>query len=257
MGYATRLLRRTTEHPQHKAMITISTPPGGKRLGVLFPIEGDRWIVTMCGFHGDHAPTDEDGFLAFAESLPVHDIAAVMRNADALTPVMTHRLPSNQWRHFEKCKRVPAGFVALGDSICSFNPIYGQGMTSAALQARALGEVIDKIGATSNRFPKAFYRKAKKVINVPWSIAAGADFLMTETTGPKPPMTDLINRYVKKTFIAAQYDAVVNDQLSRVQNLQALPPSLMTPRMQWRVRRAARRGPVGAARADVVREAAH
>ena len=245
MGYATRLLRRTPDHPQQTAMVAIATPPEGKRLGVMFPIEDDRWIVTMAGFHGDHAPTDDEGFLAFAQSLPVDDIAQVIRTAEPLTPIVTHRLPSNQWRHFERCKRTPAGFVALGDSICSFNPIYGQGMTSAALQAAALGSVIEGLGAASDRLPKAFYGKAKKVINVPWSIAAGGDFLMPETTGPKPPMCDPINRYLKKAFIAAHYDPVVNDQIARVQNLLAMPPSLLTPKMQWHVRRAAKRGPAG------------
>jgi len=169
----------------------------------------------------------------------------VIRTAEPLTPIVTHRLPSNQRRHFERCKRTPAGFVALGDSICSFNPIYGQGMTSAALQAAALGSVIEGLGAASDRLPKVFYGKAKKVINVPWSIAAGGDFLMPETTGPKPPMCDPINRYLKKAFIAAHYDPVVNDQIARVQNLLAMPPSLLTPKMQWHVRRAAKRGPAG------------
>jgi 2-polyprenyl-6-methoxyphenol hydroxylase-like FAD-dependent oxidoreductase len=250
MGYATRLLRRTPDHPQHTAIVTISAPADGERLGVMFPIEGDRWILTLCGFHGDHSPTDDDGFLAFAESLPTPDIADVLRTAEPLTPVMTHRLPSSQWRHFERCKRVPAGFLALGDSICSFNPIYGQGMSSAALQAATLGKVIDKVGAQSPRLPKAFYAKAKKVISVPWQIAAGADFTMPETTGPKPPLCNLINRYLANAFVAAQHDAVVNDQIARVQNLLALPPSLLTPRMQLRVRRFAKRGPVGLVRAE-------
>ena len=163
---------------------------------------------------------------------------------------MTHRLPSSQWRHFEKCKRVPAGFLALGDSICIFNPIYGQGMSSAALQATALGTAIDKVGAQSPRLPKAFYAKAKKVIGVPWQIAAGADFTMPQTTGPKPPLCDVINRYLANALVAAQHDAVVNDQIARVQNLLALPPSLLTPRMQLRVRRFAKRGPVGLVRAE-------
>ena len=145
---------------------------------------------------------------------------------------------------------MPAGFLALGDSICSFNPIYGQGMSSAALQAVALGRVIDKVGIHSPKLPKAFYARAKKVIAVPWQIAAGADFNMVETTGPKPPLCDLINRYMAKAFIAAQHDPVVNDQIARVQNLLALPPSLLTPKMQLRVRRFAKRGPVGAVRAE-------
>jgi 2-polyprenyl-6-methoxyphenol hydroxylase-like FAD-dependent oxidoreductase len=257
MGYATRLLRRTPDHPQHTALISIATPPDLQRMAVMFPIEGDRWIVTLCGFHGDHAPTDDAGFLAFAESLPTSDIADLIRGGEPLTPVMTHRLPSNQWRHFDKCKRMPAGFVALGDSVCSFNPIYGQGMTSAALQAEALGEVVDKVGGRAEQLPKVFYAKAKKIINVPWTMAAGADFLMPQTTGPKPPLCDFINRYIAKAFIAAQYDPVVNDQMARVQNLLALPPSLLTPKMQIRVRRVAKRGPKGApARAEAVRSAA-
>jgi 2-polyprenyl-6-methoxyphenol hydroxylase-like FAD-dependent oxidoreductase len=204
----------------------------------------------LCGFHGHHAPTDDAGYLACAESLPVPDIAEILRDAEKLTPIVTHRMPSNQWRRFEKCKRVPAGFVALGDSICSFNPIYGQGMTSAALQADALAKVIDNAGATSPRFPQAFYAKAKKVISVPWSMATGGDFLMPETTGPKAPLTDQLNRYIKKVFIAAQHDAVVNDQLALVQNLLAAPPTLLTPRMQLRVRRGAKLGPVGAVRKE-------
>jgi 2-polyprenyl-6-methoxyphenol hydroxylase-like FAD-dependent oxidoreductase len=248
MGYATTFLRRTADHPQGTAIITIGQPPESKRLAVMFPIEGDRWILTLCGFHGDHAPTDDAGFLAFAESLPVPDVADILRDAEKLTPIVTHRMPSNQWRHFEKCTRAPAGFVALGDAVCSFNPIYGQGMTSAALQAEALGNVIDKVGARSTRFPKAFYAKAKKIISVPWSMATGGDFLMPETTGPKAPFTDALNGYIKKAFIAAQHDPVVNDQLALVQNLVAPPPTLLAPKMQIRVRRSARLGPVGAVR---------
>ncbi len=249
MGYATRLLRRRAEATG--AIITLTTPPDGKRGGVAFPIEDDRWIVTLFGFHGDHAATDDDGFLAFAESFPVDDIARVLRSAEPLTPVMTHRLPSNQWRHFERCKRVPAGFVAIGDSVCSFNPIYGQGMTSAALQVKALADALDRHPATSPRLPRVFYARAKKVVNVPWQIAAGADFMMPETTGPKPPMCDAINRYLAKAFVAAQHDAVVNDAIARVQNLLALPPTLMKPRLMARVLRGARRGPTGPGRATV------
>jgi hypothetical protein len=143
--------------------------------------------------------------------------------------------------------RHPAGFLAIGDSICSFNPIYGQGMSSAAQQAAALATCIDAAGVASPKLWKRFYKRAKKVIANPWAIAAGADFMFPETTGPKPPGTDMINRYVGRAVIAAQHDVRVAVALLDVQNLLVPPPSLMKPALFVRVMRSARKGPTGAA----------
>jgi 2-polyprenyl-6-methoxyphenol hydroxylase-like FAD-dependent oxidoreductase len=257
MGYTTRLYRRgPADLPDAKYAITISTPPAGKRLGVMFPIEGGRWMATMCGFHGDHAPTDGAGFLAWAEGLPTQDIANVIRHAEPLGDAVTHRLPSNQRRHFEKLRRHPRGFVVLGDAVSSFNPIYGQGMSSALLQSQALAAVLAEHDVESPRFAPSYYRKVAKVVAIPWQIAAGADFMMPETTGPKPPGTDLVNRYLARVFLAAQVDPAVATALAHVQNLVAPPPSLMKPAMLLRVMRAARHAkpapdPVRTTRDDV------
>ena len=245
MAYASRLFTRTPGAlPDGTFLVTISDPPHGKRFGVAFPIEGDRWIVTIAGCHGDRPPTDDDGYLAFARSLPTPDVADIVAGERPVGPVVTHRLPSSQWRHFHALKRHPAGFLALGDSICSFNPIYGQGMSSAAQQAAALGRCLDATGgASSPELAKAFYKAARKVIANPWSIAAGGDFLFPETTGPKPPGTDVINRYVGRAIVAAQHDPAVAKALWDVQGLLSPPPSLMKPSMAVRVLRAGRRGP--------------
>jgi 2-polyprenyl-6-methoxyphenol hydroxylase-like FAD-dependent oxidoreductase len=246
VAYASRTLRRVPGQAADGAwFVTISTPPTHKRAGVLFPIEGDRWIVTLVGFHGDHPPTDDEGFLAFARSLPVGDIASILEVAEPDSPIVPHRMPSSQWRHYEKVRRAPAGFVALGDAVCSFNPAYGQGMTSAALQVQALARILDQVGAESPTLPRRFYQAAKKVIVNPWQIAAGADFLLPETTGPKPPGTDIVNRYIRKVFIAAQHDEVVNAAMIEVQNLLAPPPSLMKPKILRRTLKASRLGPTG------------
>jgi 2-polyprenyl-6-methoxyphenol hydroxylase-like FAD-dependent oxidoreductase len=247
--YATRLYRRTPGRlPDGTWLVTISDPPAGKRFGVAFPIEGDRWIVTLAGCHGDHPTTDDSANLAFARSLPTGDVADLLEQEQALTPTILHRLPSSQWRHYEKLRRHPAGFVALGDAICSFNPLYGQGMSSAAQQAVALGASIDAGGAAGVAAPdlwKRFYRNAKKVIANPWAIAVGGDFSYPETTGPKPPGTDVVNRYVRRVVTAAQRDGVVANALWDVQGLLAPPPSLMKPALAIRVLRASRLGPVG------------
>jgi 2-polyprenyl-6-methoxyphenol hydroxylase-like FAD-dependent oxidoreductase len=247
MAYASGVFTRTPGRvPDRSWYVTIGDMPRSKRFGVAFPIEDDRWIVTVGGCHGDHPPTDADGHLAFVESLPAGDIADVVRNEERLGPLVPHRLPSNQWRHFDALDRHPAGFLALGDSICSFNPVYGQGMSSAAQQAAALAACVGRSGIGDARLWAAFYREAKKVIASPWAIAAGADFVFPETTGPKAPGTDLINRYLAKVAVASQHDVKVATALWDVQGLLAPPPSLLKPSTVVRVLRAARRGPTGA-----------
>jgi 2-polyprenyl-6-methoxyphenol hydroxylase-like FAD-dependent oxidoreductase len=248
MTYATRLYQRTAGRlPEGTWIVTISDPGQSKRLAVAFPIEGDRWIVTLAGFHGDNAPADDAGYLTFAESLPTDDVAGILREEEPASPIVTHRLPSNQWRHFEKVNAHPGRFLALGDAICSFNPIYGQGMSSAALQAAALGACLDRYGPASDGLSRRFYRATAKIIANPWAIAAGGDFCYPQTTGPKPPLVDHLNRYVKKAVIAAQHDPAVATAIYQVQNLLAPPPSLMKPPMIMRVLRSARKGPTGGA----------
>jgi hypothetical protein len=109
----------------------------------------------------------------------------------------------------------------------------------------ALGTCLDRYGPASDGLPHRFYRAAAKVIANPWAIAAGGDFCYPETTGPRPPLVDGLNRYVKKAVIAAQHEPAVATAIYQVQNLLAAPPSLMKPPVMMRVLRSARKGPTG------------
>lgn len=235
IGYATREYRRI-EKDVNKICIEMISPaaPFEKHGAFLLPIEDDRWIMTSAGYVGDHPPTDEAGLLEFIRSLPAPDIYNIISKAEPLTEVITYKYPTSLRRHYEKLKRFPEGFLVIGDAVASFNPIYGQGMTSAAMQTRALSNVLKRQPSLQGLW-KSFFKQAAKVVDMPWQLAVGEDFRYPETEGTKPPFTDMINTYVEKVHKATQRDPVVYDQFLRVMNLMAAPASLMSPRIMWRV----------------------
>jgi hypothetical protein len=155
---------------------------------------------------------------------------------------VAHKFTSSLRRHYEKLARFPQGYLVLGGTpICSFNPTYGQGMTSAAMQAAALDEILAGHQGSAADLGPAFFKAAARVIDTPWQLAVGEDFRFPATTGPKPAGVDLINRYVAAVHRATRVDPVVGAAFLRVMNLFAAPASLMTPHIMWRVWRANRR----------------
>jgi 2-polyprenyl-6-methoxyphenol hydroxylase-like FAD-dependent oxidoreductase len=240
VGYATRVYRRMPGDLLGATAVMVSQdPPAGKRAGLLFPIEGDRWMVTLCGWASDHPSADEQGFLAFARSLPAPDVYNIISRAEPLSGIVTHKFPNSVRRHYEKLARFPEGYLVLGDSVCSFNPAYGQGMTSAALQAAALDDLL-RARADLHGLAQPFFKRIAKIVAIPWQLAVGEDFRFPETQGRKAPGADLINRYVTLAHRATHTDPVVYDAFLKVMNLMQPPASLMRPRMVWRVLRHAR-----------------
>ena len=235
VGYATRLYRRRPGDLEGADLLMIAPDaPHGKRTGLLFPIEGDRWICTLGGWAGDHPPTDEAGFLAFAQSLPAPDVAQMLKRLEPISEIITHKFPGSLRRHYEGLARFPEGYLVLGDAICSFNPVYGQGMTSAAMQAAALDQLLTE-RATLVGLWRAFFKVAAKVVEMPWQLAVGEDFRFPETEGKKPAGVDLINAYVAKVHQATHHDTEVYTAFLKVMNLMAAPTSLFHPKLLWRV----------------------
>jgi 2-polyprenyl-6-methoxyphenol hydroxylase-like FAD-dependent oxidoreductase len=241
MRYATVILPRRTGDLGVDFSITIESPPHGKRAAFVMPIEGDRWIATIAAGYGASAPTDEEGFRAAAATLPAPELDTLLRGMGDLGPVATHRLISSKRRRYEKLKDVPAGFLALGDSVCSFNPIYGQGMSSAVLQAVALGECLAAYG-NGGELVKAFYRRAAKVIATPWQIAVSADFAIREhgTRSRSAPTSSTATwaRAHRGADLARGQHAMI-----LVQNLLASPSTLLRPSMVRTVGRPTRGPP--------------
>ncbi len=247
VGYATRLYRRDPNDPLGRSWL-LSTPeaPKESRFGAIFPIEGDRWILSTGGWAGDHAPTDEESFNAFVRSLPNTDIYRIVSYSEPISEIVSHKFPANLRRHYEKLARFPLGYLVLGDAISSFNPTYGQGMSSAILQAAELDKILSDDSTAPERLAHTFFVAAAKVVDIPWQLSVGEDFRFPQTTGPKPAGVDLINRYIAAVHRATQTDTVVGEAFLKVMNLLEPPTSLMTPRLMWRVWKANRPARTGA-----------
>lgn len=235
VGYATRTYRRKPGDLEGAELLIIaSDPPYGKRTGLFLPMEGDRWGCTLGGWSGDHPPMDEAGFMAFAQSLPAPDLYNLLKRLEPISEIIPHKFPGSLRRHYEKLKRFPEGYLVLGDAICSFNPVYGQGMTSATLQAAALDQLLTGRTALTGLW-RDFFKAATQVVEIPWQSAVGEDFRYPETEGKKPAGIDLLNVYVTKVHQATHYDTTVYMAFLKVMNLMAMPTSLFHPKLLWRV----------------------
>jgi 2-polyprenyl-6-methoxyphenol hydroxylase-like FAD-dependent oxidoreductase len=242
-AYASRFLTRSPDDFEGSFIACATSPPTSYRGGVALPVEGGRWMVTLAGVHGDVPPTDSAGFREFAGSLLSPTVGQLLDRCEPASPIVAYRFPSSQRRHFERAPRLLQRFVAVGDAACSFNPVYGQGMACAALQAAALGDVLRAVGPGSADLPRQFHRRAAKIIDAPWAIAVGADFLHPQTEGPKARGTDLANRYVMNLARATHVSLPLARTFNLVLNLVEPPSALMRPRTVARVLRTYRRSP--------------
>ena len=232
LAYTTRWFRRRPEHLDGDIAAVTPPTPEGKRGGVMLAQEGGRWTLTLIGHFGQAAPLDLEGFIEYARTLPAPFIYEVIRNAEPIGDAMSARFQASVRRRYEKLQRFPEGYLVFGDAISSFNPIYGQGMSVAALEAVQLDETL---GQGSHDLAKRFFARASKVVDIPWSVAVGNDLRMKETVGPRNAGANIINWYMSKLQKAAHHDPVPALAFHRVGNLLAPPPSVMHPRVVWRV----------------------
>ncbi|WP_276255557.1 NAD(P)/FAD-dependent oxidoreductase [Halomontanus rarus] len=231
LAYGTVLLERPID--TRRAILVLPDAPR-TRGGAVFPIENGRWLLTLAGVHGDHPPTDPAGFVDYASGLPIDDVSRLLDEHALLSEdVSRYPFPSSVRRRYEALDRFPDGLIVVGDAIASLNPIYGQGMSVAALEAVQLHHAL----ATTTRDELAlrFFERAAKVVDDAWGLAVGSDFEFSQTTGPKPFGTDFVNGYVARLLRKAHTDGRLTDAFVRVVAMENRPTSLFRPDILWRV----------------------
>jgi 2-polyprenyl-6-methoxyphenol hydroxylase-like FAD-dependent oxidoreductase len=230
-------------------LVLIGARPGLPRTLALFAQEDGRWLLTLGGYGGHHPPREAAAFLAFAESVAPPDVAAAIRAAETLDDIVRFRFPANVRRHYTD---LPGGLLPLGDAVCAFNPIYGQGMTVAALEAMALREAL---GAGPAATQRRYLAATRRIVDHAWQFAGGADLAQPAVAGRRPARVRLANAYLGRLFAAAEHDEELALAFLFVSGMLAPPASLMRPAV---VRRAVRgrRGTRPTAGQDAVRTAA-
>lgn len=238
LSYTTRVFRLCDESVLRDDLsINPVSSPSHRRGAFLSRIEDGKVAVSLTGVLGDVAPTDHEGYLEWARSLPVPDVHDAIKDAEPVTDAVTHRYPYSQRRHYEQLERLPDGLLVVGDAACSFNPVYGQGMTVAALEALTLRE---HLGRGEPR-PRAFQADVAAVIEMPWQSSAGGDLAFPEVDGPRPLMVRVMNGYMSRLQAAATRDGRITRTFMRVAGMVDPPQALMAPAMVLRVLVGARR----------------
>jgi len=205
--------------------------PGNPVGGGTLATDGNRWLVTMLGM-GDDAPPAVDGeFEDFATRMAGPELHDLVTTALPITDLTRFRIGPSVRRRYERVERLPEGFVALGDSLCCFNPAYGQGMTTAAMAALWLRTCL---GGGADGLTRRYFRGVRRIIDVPWDITVGNDLRFPEVTGPRTARLRILNAHMARLFRAASTDAAVGGMFLRVANFMVAPTRLVSPAMLWR-----------------------
>lgn len=233
VGYVTRRYRLPPGALNHDLACVHGPVPDQPRGGALARLENDIWMLTVFGLLGDHPPRDPAGFLSYARTLRFPDLYDAVVDGEPIDDPVTYRFLANIRRRYEQIRRFPDGFLVMGDAMCSFNPIYGQGMTAAALQALALREHLPIDGCSTRRTIRALSR----ALDVPWQLATGADLAVPDVEGPRSPRLRLVNGYVSRLQAAAAHDSALSRAFLRVTGLVDRPEALLRPSIVGRVLR--------------------
>ena len=222
--------------PNEREVLFVPPSPPRTRGVAAIPIEDDQWEFILQGIHGDDAPTDREAFLEFANSFPVAEAGRLPREREWISEEIHHYpFPSSVRRHYDDLEVFPDGLVVTGDAIAGFNPVYGQGMSVAALDALMLHHTLVETGL--NNLALEYFPRAADPIEQAWQVAVGSDFEFPQTTGPKPRGTDLFNWYVNRLIRNAHTDGKLTDAFYRVFRLEKSATTLLRPDVAWRVLR--------------------
>jgi 2-polyprenyl-6-methoxyphenol hydroxylase-like FAD-dependent oxidoreductase len=211
-------------------------------VALLFPVEQQRWVMTLVGLAGHYPPAEEQAFMEALGRLRSPLVDRMLQLAVPVTGVYGYRELANRFRHYERWDASPEGFVAVGDAACALNPVYGQGMTTATLSAGVLADVLRRRDVRDAGLARTFFAAQAKMLRAPWMMAVGADFRFPGSDGPRPFGIGLVNRYMDALVRTAMVHHDLRVAVDQVLNMLRPPETVFSLRVAARVAAHALRG---------------
>jgi 2-polyprenyl-6-methoxyphenol hydroxylase-like FAD-dependent oxidoreductase len=240
--YASVVVRLPAGAPRDwSLLLTQPDPPALPRNAVMLPAEEDRWMVLLADRGGGARPEDWPSFLEALRGLSTTTLHQALRNAEPPAEIRHYAFPASVWRHFEHLPRLPRGLLPFADALCRFNPVYGQGMSAAAIEARLLRDVLDQAAGVDPlaSAQAAFMAAVASELETPWGMAAVADFAFPGTRGERPEGFADGQRFEAALFRAAVTDPAVHRALLEVAQLLRHRRDLQDPDILRRIEAAA------------------
>jgi 2-polyprenyl-6-methoxyphenol hydroxylase-like FAD-dependent oxidoreductase len=234
LGYVTRKYKRKPNTPM---LLIGATAPHDPYGGLVFPEENDSMVAMIAGFNKHYPPTDPEEFDGFVGKLGP-EFQEALKGAEPLSQPYGYRGTSSRWRHYEQLERWPERFVVLGDAFCGFNPIYGQGMSVAAMSAVALAEGVRSSSGDLDGVARSTLREIGKITDAIWLLATSADLEWPGTEGGtigNGPVDRFGRWYIGQMLDAMEFDRTVRIAFLAVNQLVKPGKALFAPDVFLRV----------------------
>lgn len=239
VGYATRWYKLSAAQRDAFAsctMIQADAANGLYRQGAMFRVEDDRYVLTLQGSSADYPPTDDTGFAEFARSLATRQLYNFIQVAEPISPVYGYRRTRSRLRHYHKLRNAPENYLVTGDAACAFNPVFGQGMSMAAIEAEMLSQLLTRYNGDYTGLAAIFQKQLRALIDSSWTLATAEDMRYPATEGDEPGMKiRFMQHYSDWVAETMCYDETIAHAFFHVFNLMRPADSLMHPRIFARV----------------------
>ncbi|MDZ5609773.1 FAD-dependent monooxygenase [Bacillus pseudomycoides] len=234
--YATRVFRlKQNERPDWCNLLISPSFPENPYGAFIQTIEDNQYFVTFSGYANENAPKTDEEFLAFAHKLPAPDVIHFLEQAEPITDIKIHKIPYQVRRRFDLVKNMPEGFLVIGDAHCRFDPVFGQGISVAAMEAVALQMSLMKTTSLHNGFTREFYKRISKIIATPWEMVTTEAFRHPKIKGKKVFIQPFQQWYTKKIYQLSASNTDIYIRLVRVMNLTRSPLHLFHPKVWFAI----------------------